>query len=565
MIPSQKEPDSSSTSSEGNPAPETEKRDVPSSDDTSPSTPVDKTGESGEEQYITGTKLYLVLLGVTLVAFLVMLDQTILVTAIPRISDEFNSLTDIGWYGGAYLLTLASLQPISGKIYQYYSSKTIFLGGLMIFEAGSLICALAKSSTMLIIGRAIAGVGGSGLLTGLLTILANSTPLQKRPKYLGGILGLASLGLVLGPLLGGVFTQHVTWRWCFYINLPFGGITFAILLAIKIPDSKIITDTKPTMMESIMRLDLPGCVIFLPACLMLLLTLQWGGNEHAWNSATIIGLFCGSAATTVVFLFWERTRGDGAMVPLSMLRNMVLACGAITALLSAATQFVITYYLPIWFQVVKGVGPVLGGVYFFPTVGGMVIANLVAGILTTKLGFYTPWSIAGAALCAIFSGLFSTMTPSSGPGIWVTYQIFSGIGRGMMMQQPLTAMQVVLPKASIPVGTSLIMFSQTLAGALFVPLAQATFSNALRPALIKYAPNVNVDAVMAVGATDYASVVTGAENIRGVVKAYNEALTVIFYLGVGASSVAVFTSWGLGFKNLKTKKQEETKAGEEKV
>ncbi|KAF8847524.1 MFS general substrate transporter [Acephala macrosclerotiorum] len=218
-----------------------------SDDEAHPSTEL-----GSDSEYITGFRVYAVLAGLTLVMLLIMLGQTIVVT-----------IKDIGWYGSAYMLSLAALQPLQGKIYTYYTSKVrslffflkkhfcqkVFLAVLFISKTGSLICALAKSSTMLIIGRAFSGVGGLGLIIGCLRILAAAAaaaaaPQGKRPLYVGIMMGVASLGLVLGPVLGGAFTQHATWRWCFWLNLPIGGITGAILGVTRIPDSKLAATRK---------------------------------------------------------------------------------------------------------------------------------------------------------------------------------------------------------------------------------------------------------------------------------------------------------------------------------
>jgi hypothetical protein len=178
-----------------------------------------RTREDGEE-YPHGVKLALISLALCLSVFLMALDNSIIATAIPKITDQFHSLDDVGWYGSAYLLTTAALQLLFGKFYTYFSVKWTYLVAIGIFELGSLVCGVANSSLTLILGRAIAGMGSAGIFSGALIILAYSVPLEKRPMYSGFIGSMYGIASVSGPLLGGVFTDKITWRWCFYINLP---------------------------------------------------------------------------------------------------------------------------------------------------------------------------------------------------------------------------------------------------------------------------------------------------------------------------------------------------------
>ncbi|KAE9380142.1 MFS general substrate transporter [Stipitochalara longipes BDJ] len=525
--------------------------------------------EPVEAEYITGFKLHIVLFGLTLVGFVIMLDQTIVATAIPRITNTFNSVKDIGWYGSAYLLSLASLQPLYGKIYQYYSSKKVFLIALALFEIGSLICALSNSSELFIFGRALAGTGGAGLILGLLTILAASAPLDKRPGYLGIMMGCASLGLVSGPIFGGLLTEKASWRWCFYMNLPVGGLTGGILAFMHIPDSKQADSHLATREQKSKRLDIPGFLLFTPTIIMLLLALEWGGVTYRWNSSVVIGLFCGTGVAWIIFLLWERRQGEGAMIPLELFSHRITICASLTMLLAQGPLLLISYYLPVWFQVVKNVSPIMSGVFYMPSVGTQMIASVLTGTLTSKLGYYTPFAIIGTIATTISCGLFTTLTPTSPNVTWIMYQVLCGLGRGMVSQQPLTAIQAALPPSKVPVGTAFLMFSQVLSGALFISFGQTIFSNQLGPALARFAPEVDAALLLKVGATNFRSVVS-EESTGRVVQAYNLALTRVFFLAMGASIGSFAASWGMGWINLKTKKRDDeesakrTKVAEEK-
>ncbi|KAF9888974.1 hypothetical protein FE257_008144 [Aspergillus nanangensis] len=502
-------------------------------------------------QHLTGLLLNALVAGLTMAAFLLMIDSTILVTAIPTITTYFNSLADVGWYGSSYLLATCTLQMLFGKVYMFYNSKIVFLSAFLIFEAGSLICAVAQSSPMFIGGRVVSGVGGAGILNGAFTIMAAAAPLQDRPKLIGIILGVASTGVALGPLIGGALTQNASWRWCFYINLPAGAITVISLGLIRIPDARVSRNEGPVAIpEQIKRLDLPGCALFASSVISLLLALDWGGVTYAWNSATIICLFWTAGITLVLFLAWERHMGDTAMLPLSLLKQSAVSCAAAAGIMSYGGLYVIITYLPMWFQAVKDVSPLMSGVYYLPSVISTTLSTVGSGFLVSKYGQYTPFMIAGGALAAIAAGQMSTFVPSSGPELWVTYQLLNGIARGMMAQQPVTAMQANLSPELISIGTALVVFSQNFGASVFISLGQTTFENSLLTALGDIGDGVDVQKVADAGATDFRSAVPEGM-VDAAVQAYNDGLISTFYLSAGASVVVFVLAWGFGFKSVK--------------
>ncbi|KAF3169213.1 hypothetical protein TWF788_010690 [Orbilia oligospora] len=241
-----------------------------------------------ETVYPGRLKVVLITIGLMLAVFLVALDQTIIATAIPRITDRFQSIRDIGWYGSAYFLTGTALQPTFGRVYKTFSIKGTFLTAIGFFELGSLICGVAPNSATLIVGRAIAGIGVGGIFSGCILILAHILPLRKRPLAIACLASVWGIASIIGPLLGGAFTDHVSWRWCFYINLPLGAISVIVVtLVLKLPHKS----EGLTLRERIYQLDLVGAAILIPTVVSLLLALQWGGTTYAWNDPRIIGLF----------------------------------------------------------------------------------------------------------------------------------------------------------------------------------------------------------------------------------------------------------------------------------
>ncbi|KAK1081675.1 hypothetical protein LTR33_004481 [Friedmanniomyces endolithicus] len=511
------------------------------------------------EEWLTGIKLWAVISPLILVFFLVLLDTTIVSTAIPSITNHFNSLTDIGWYSASYQLASAVLQPLAGKVYVHFSNKWSFISFFALFEFGSLLCGVATSSKMLIVGRAVAGMGTAGLQNGAMTIISASVPLHKRPALLGICQGFAQLGLVFGPLIGGALTQYTSWRWCFFINLPAGGLAGAILLFTRIPDAYVKPPARDILRDFHNKFDLIGFVLFAPFMVMLLLALQWGGNIYSWQSATEIGLFCGFAVNAIVWLVWNWWKKDDALIPVSMVRRTTVWSGSLVVGFLMSSLYIFAYYLPIYFQSADGASPTMSGVYMLPNILAAPVLAVLSGKLVGVIGYYTPFSIASAIFMAIGYGLCGLLSPNSSTGDWIGFQIVAGIGRGMGMQMPLVAVQNNLAPAMIPLAISLCMFTGMLFGALFLSASATIFTNSLRILIPKYAPTANLEAIVVAGATGFRRVVT-AEELPGVLLAYAKSVDRVFYLCAALAALCLPFSFGLGWTNIKAKAQQKKAA-----
>ncbi|KAH9894667.1 MFS general substrate transporter [Xylariomycetidae sp. FL2044] len=519
---------------------------------TAPPTPTPKNdGDGAEAPPMSGWSFHSTMLSAVLGSLLIAFNGTVLGTAIPSITSEFGTVDDVGWYASAYLIANCAMSPLVGRLYSTFRIKVMFITFVAIFMVGSLLAALAPSSTVLIIGRAISGVGGSGILNGGQTIIAATVPIGKRSFINGILLGGFALGQAVGPLIGGALTQALTWRWCFYINLPIGGaVILMFLLVVRLPVARL-SDKKMTLAQRVLEIDLVGFFTFAAACSMFLMGLQWGGTQYAWDSPTVIGLLAAGLVCFGLLAGWFYYKGEDALIPPRLLRKRVTIMITLTSFVQSGATITALYWLPVWFQAIRGANALSSGVMILPLILSQLFGSVICGALVQKTGYYLPEVVLGNALVAVGAGLTSTFSPSTSTGEVIGYQILMGFGRGLILQLLVTAMQANVPREDASIASAYAMFSQFLGGAFFACIAKTVFTSSITEAVREHAPGIDPGALVDTGVTELTSSLP-PEALEGALLAYNEAIDHVFYLQLAAACCAFVTGWGMGFKNLKT-------------
>ncbi|OCL02654.1 putative efflux pump antibiotic resistance protein [Glonium stellatum] len=494
-------------------------------------------------------KFSLIILSLCLSLFLAGLDQTVITTAVPKITDDFHALQDIGWYTAAYLLTTAVFQLVYGKFFTFFSIKLVFLAALCIFELGSVVCATAPHSTALIVGRAIAGLGAAGLFPGSVLILMHSCPLEKRPTFLGLINAMFGVASIAGPFIGGAFTDRATWRWCFWINLPLGGITLAVVTVCV--ETPLDSSTRSwTLAEKIKQFDIPGMAIITASLICLILALQWGGAIYPWSDGRIIALLVVFGALLLTFIASQIFLFNSRTIPSRILRHRSIWSAAIFASCSSGSMFIAITYLPVYFQAIKDASALASGSMVTPLILGFLIMTMVSGMITTVVGYYNPSMIASPIFSSIGAGLITTFTVHTGSSEWIGYQALLGFGIGFGLQQPLLVVQTILPEPEVPVGVALMNLFQMLGGAIFVAVAQNVFQNNLKSDIHGRFPSFNTETIFDVGATGLSSLFD-TQQLGQVLPIYCKTITRIFYIVAGLCAASIIGALGTEWVSVK--------------
>ncbi|KAK3291704.1 major facilitator superfamily domain-containing protein [Chaetomium fimeti] len=507
-----------------------------------------------ESQYPSGLRLWLVILSLCLCIFLIALDQTIIAPALGAITAEFNSTKDIGWYGASYLLTTTAMQPIYGVVYRLFDVKLTYLGAVGLFELGSLVTAVAPTSTAFIVGRAVAGLGTAGIFSGSFVIVGYIMPLRRRPATFGLFGALWGISSVAGPLLGGVFADQITWRWCFYINLPLGGAAVAAVIVFLRGVSSGNDPNRKSFFARILQLDLVGAVILVPSIILLLVALQWGGVVYPWSEGRVIALLVVAGVGAIAFVGVEIWQEDKGLLPPRFFKNRNVFAAMMFALFFGASFYPMVYYLSLYFQAVQGDSAIQAGIKILPFLIAMVISSVGSGFLVTAIGYYNHIILFETALLTAGAALIATFWLGTPLSKWFPSQVLMGLGTGICFQAPIIAVQNVLPPHLIPQATACTQFFQALGGSVFLAVGQTVFQNGLIANMARDAKGIDPAEILNSGASQIHQLVgetMGREDLVDVVLgAYVLGLRNSYYISVATAACAFLVSWALEWKRI---------------
>ncbi|MFD8519399.1 DHA2 family efflux MFS transporter permease subunit [Streptomyces capillispiralis] len=492
-------------------------------------------GADGREQ-VPGNVLVSIgalLLGLLLAA----LDQTIVATALPTIVSELGGLAHLSWVVTAYLLASTAATPLWGKLGDQYGRKKLFQTAIVIFLVGSALCGAAQDMPQLIAFRALQGLGGGGLIVLSMAIVGDLVPPRERGRYqglFGAVFGATS---VLGPLLGGLFTEHLSWRWVFYVNLPVGVVALAVIAAVlhipRRPRKHVI--------------DYLGTFLIASVATCLVLVASLGGTTWSWGSPQIAGLALLGAALTVAFVAVER-RAAEPVLPLKLFRTRTFTLSAVISFIIGFAMFGAMTYLPTFLQVVQGVTPTMSGVHMLPMVAGMLLSSTGSGQIVSRTGRWKVFPIAGTAVTTLGLLLLHQLDADSSTAEMSAYFFVFGLGLGLVMQVLVLIVQNAVSYEDLGVATSGATFFRSIGASFGVAIFGTIFAGRLGDKLTdalggaRLPPGVSADSLEA----DPRGIAALPPALRPrAIDAYAAAITDVFLYAVPVALLGFVLAWFL--------------------
>ncbi|EPS39273.1 hypothetical protein H072_6934 [Dactylellina haptotyla CBS 200.50] len=407
------------------------------------------------------------------------LDFNIVAPAAPIISSQFNEFSNSAWLGSGFLISFALVLPIYTKLGDIFGRRDLFIFGTVVFIIGSALCGAAKSMSMLIWSRVVQGAGAGGIYGLVNVIITDLVPLRDAGKYLATTALVWALADVAGPLLGGIFSQYVSWRWCFYINLCISPLSLIVtVIYLRIPAPKVALGEKLKNLDYVGMLTMPGATV------CLLLALQWGGNTFPWSDGRVIGCFVGSAALFAIFLVNVFKFAKDPLIPAYFFKNRTILAVAGAEFAFGANLVGMMYYVPQFFQIVFGDNAIISGVGLIPMMVGLLFGNPIAAQVTSKKGLSKINAIWGGLIMILMTGLVTRWNTHTSRAEAVVLLFFLGLGQGAVFSGLLLTAQVAVPPQEIGVATGLVIFAQTVGDIFGVAVFGTLYINKLHPALM---------------------------------------------------------------------------------
>ncbi len=395
------------------------------------------------------------------------LDQTIVGTAMPRIVGDLNGLEHYSWVITGYLIASTAGVPIFGKLSDIFGRKWLFMGGIVIFLAGSMLAGLSQSMTELIAFRAIQGVGAGMMMPIAQAIIGDIFTPAERGKYQGLLMAVFGLSTIVGPTLGGFITDNLTWRWVFYVNVPFAILALAVVFVV-LPSH--------TALHKRPAIDWLGSGALIAGVVPLLLALSWGGSTYPWTSPEILGLLAVAIVFATAFLLIER-RAEAPTIPLDLFRNRIFTASVIITFLTSAGMFGAVLYIPLFAQAALGDTATGSGFILTPMMLGVIVVSIVSGLLLSRTGRYKTLAIVGTAITTIGMFLLGQMTAATDNATLVRDMVILGVGLGTSMALFTIVVQNAFPIERLGVVTASLAFFRSIGGVVGVALLGSVMTN----------------------------------------------------------------------------------------